>query len=103
MSYQRILSGVLAFVIFVLLGWSITQGIGDILGNIILGLGVVLGVIYTIYGRIPHWMIVISNGSLVADDALGNISPRIYLPILGGILFVAAIVIFIFAPEVFFV
>ena len=92
MTPTRIIAGLLSLVLVGLLGWSIVRGAGDIRTQILLGVGVVLGIAYVVYGRLPDWLISLSGGSLVADDDPSNISPRVYLPIIGGVILLAVVV-----------
>jgi len=89
----RITAGLLALVLLGLLGWSIVGGVGDMRTQILLGVGAVLGIAYAAYGRLPDWLISLSGGSLTADDDPSNISPRVYLPIIGGAVVLAAVVL----------
>ena len=50
----------------------------------------VLGGIYTAFGRLPDWIADYSGGSITEDDDPANISPRVYLPILLGVIVIAA-------------
>ena len=92
MTPARIIAGLLSLVLVGLLGRSIVRGVGDIRTQILLGVGVVLGIAYVVYGRLPDWLISLSGGSLVADDDPSNISPRVYLPIIGGVILLAVVV-----------
>ncbi|MFK7767258.1 MAG: hypothetical protein AB8B55_08550 [Mariniblastus sp.] len=92
MTTNRITAGTLSLVLLALLGWCIIAGVGDVRTWVILGVGVVLGSIYTAFGRLPDWIIDHSGGTIVDDDAPPNISPRVYFPILLGVIIVAIIV-----------
>ena len=75
-----------------LLGWNLARGEGDVRTQVMLGAGSCLGALYTIFGRLPDWLIEHSGGSLVADDDPGNISPRVYLSVIGATLLLAVVV-----------
>ncbi len=92
MSPTRITAGLLSLVLLGLLVWTIVRGVGDIRTQILIGVGAVLGIAYVAYGRLPGWLISLSGGSLVADDDPSNISPRVYLPIIGGVILLAVVV-----------
>ncbi len=94
MTTNRIASGLLSLVLLVLLGWCIIAGLGNFRTKLILGAGAVLGTVYTVWGRLPDWIIDHSGGSITHDDDPSNISPRIYLPILIGVI-VIAIAVFV--------
>ena len=74
------------------------RGLGDSRTQIMLAVGAILGIIYTVYGRVPDWLILHSGGSLVADDDPRNISPRVYLSIIAAaiLLSVVAVVVVLF-------
>ncbi len=93
MPLSRLLAGILAFVLLGLLAWSIFSGLGDLKLRVLLGLGVALGVWYSVLGELPEWIINSSGGSVTDDDDPSNISPRVYVPILFGVMVVAAIVL----------
>ena len=59
---------------------NLVRGVGDVRTQVMLGADSFLGVLYTLFGRLPDWLIEHSGGSLVADDNPGNISPRVYGP-----------------------
>lgn len=82
MNINRIAAGILSLVLFALLGWCIFAGVGDMRTWAILGIGAVLGSLYTALGRLPHWIVDHSGGTMTDDGDPSNISPRIYLPIL---------------------
>jgi len=96
MPPKRTIVGLLALALVGLLAWSIIRGVGDFRTRTLLAVGAVLGITYVIYGRLPEWLISLSAGSLVADDDPSNISPRIYLPIIGGAILLAVVVSVIF-------
>ena len=52
----------------------------------------VLGLAYTALGRLPDWVVDYSGGSITDDDDPSNISPRVYLPVLFGVIAIAVIV-----------
>ena len=91
MTPPRITAGLLSLVLLASLGWSIVRGVGDLRTQIILSVGVVLGIVYTAYGRLPDWLISHSGGSLVDDDGPSSISPRVYLPIIGAAILLAVV------------
>jgi hypothetical protein len=89
MTINRIIAGALSLVLLVLLGWAVFAGVGDIRTWVMLGFGAVLGLLYTVIGRVPDWIVNYSGGSITDDDDPSNISPRVYLPILFGVIVVA--------------
>lgn len=89
MTTKRIVAGAMSILLLALLGWSILAGVGDVRTWIMLGLGVILGVVYTAIGRLPGWIVANSGGSITDDHDPSNISPQIYLPILFGVIIVA--------------
>ena len=91
MSPTRITAGLLSLVLLGLLVWTIVRGVGDIRTQLLIGVGAVLGIAYAAYGRLPDWLISLSGGSLTADDDPSNISPRVYLPIIGGVILLAVV------------
>ena len=91
MTSNRIAAGVLSIVILGLLGWAIFAGVGNLHTRIILGVGAVLGILYTAIGRVPDWIIDASGGGITDDDDPSNISPRVYLPILLVVITIAVI------------
>ena len=100
MSTNRIAAVALSVVLVALLSWSILAGVGDIRTRIILGVGVLLGLLYAAIGHVPDWIVDYSGGSITNDDDPSNISPRVYLPILLGVVVVAVttfvVVVFLF-------
>ena len=78
MTPKRISVGLLSLGLLALLGWNLARGVGDVRTQVMLGAGSCLGVLYTLFGRLPDWLIEHSGGSLVADDNRGNISLRVY-------------------------
>ena len=91
MTPNRIAAGTLSILLLLLLGWSIFSGIGDLRTQFIIALGVVLGSLYTAFGRLPGWIVDHSGGSITDDADPSNISPRVYMPIVFGALLVAVI------------
>ncbi len=77
-------------------------GTGDpednLLVQITLGVVAVLGIVYTAYGRLPDWMVDLSDGHLVHDDDPSNISPRVYLTILFALVLVVVLAFIMFVP-----
>jgi hypothetical protein len=65
-----------------LLVWCFVAGVADWKTRGFLALGIVLGIVYSLRGSIPDWMIRQSGLSLTADDDPANLSPRVYLVIL---------------------
>ncbi len=51
--------------------------------QVLLAGGSFVGSLYTVFGRLPDWVIAFSGGFIVADDDPGNISLRIYLSVIG--------------------
>lgn len=95
MTINRIVAGSLSLLLLTLLGWSIFAGVGDLRTWIVLGIGAVLGLLYSIVGRLPNWIVDLSGGSITEDDDPSNLSPRVYLPILLGVIVVAVAVLLI--------
>lgn len=96
MAPRRITASLLSLALVGLLAWSIIRGVGDFRTRTLLAVGAVLGIAYAVYGRLPEWLISLSGGALVTDDDPSNISPRIYLPIIGGAILLAVVVSVIF-------
>lgn len=97
MSKQRVAAVVLSVLLLLLLGWSVLQGVADMRTQAMLAAGACVGLLYALAGRLPDWLYQLSGGSLSDDDDPGNLSPRVYLPVLGiallaGIIVVAVIV-----------
>ena len=95
MTSKRFTAGLLSIFLMAMLGWTFIGNVGDVRIQVLLGLGVVLGVVYTFYGQLPEWLVNLSGGKIVADDDPGNISPRIYLPILGVVMVLAVVAFFV--------
>ena len=95
MKPNRIAAGVLTLVLLALLGWSIFAGVGDVRTWVMLGVGAALGGLYTALGQLPAWIVEHSGGSITEDDDPSNISPRVYLPILLGVITVAVLAFFV--------
>ena len=89
MTSNRIAAGTLSLVLLGLLGWSIFTGVGDLRTWTMLGVGAALGLLYTAFGRVPDWIVDHSGGSITDDDDPSNISPRVFVPILLGVILVA--------------
>ncbi len=96
MNTNRIAACILSFLLLALFGWSVFAGVGDVRTWIMLGVGTLLGALYAILGRLPDWITEYSSGSITADDDPSNISPRVYLPIIFGII-VVAVTVFVVA------
>lgn len=92
MTTNRIVSGILTLVLMTLLGWSVFAGFGDVRIWITLGVGAAIGILYTVLGRLPEWIVDHSGGSITRDQDPTNLAPRIYLPILIGVVVVAVAV-----------
>jgi hypothetical protein len=92
MNTNRIAACIFSFLLLALLGWSVFAGVGDVRTWIMLGVGTLLGALYAVFGRLPDWITEYSGGSITADDDPSNISPRVYLPIVFGIIVVAVTV-----------
>lgn len=86
--------GDLAVLLAVLLGWWIFSGLGNLHLWLLLAIGVVLGWLYPVSGRLPVRFIDRMGGSITGDDDPSNISPRVYLPILFALVLVAVVVFF---------
>ena len=95
MTTNRITAGVLSLVLLALLGWCIFAGVGDMRTWLILGVGAAFGLIYTALGRLPNWIADHSGGTITDDDDPSNISPRVYVPLLLGVIVIAVLVFFI--------
>ena len=91
MTRTRVFAGLLSLALLALLGWCFVRGVGDVRTQIMLGAGSFLGILYTVFGRLPDWLIEHSGGSLAADDDPGNISPRLYLSVIGAAILIAII------------
>lgn len=100
MTPTRMTAGLLSLVLLGLPAWTIVGGVGEIRTQILIGVGAVLGMADAAYGRLPDWLISPSGGSLTADDDPSSISPRVYLPIIGGAILLAVVV---FAIVVFLI
>jgi hypothetical protein len=92
MSQSRIAAVVLSLLLLGLWIWSLINGVRDPRLHGMLGIGISLGVLYAATGQLPKWMTSASSGSLTADDDPANISPRLYLPILAGVIVIAIFV-----------
>ena len=88
---NRIVAGVLSIVLLALLGWSLFAGVGDVRTRTMLAVGVCLGGTYAFLGGLPDWIVDYSGGTINADDDPSNIPPRVYLPILFGVIAIAVI------------
>ena len=92
MSSNRIAAISLSLILLALLAWSIFAGVGNLRTMLLLGVGSVLGLLYAAIGQLPDW-IIDHAACLTHDDDPSNISPRIYLPILLGVIALAVIAI----------
>lgn len=72
-----------------LLGWCVVARVGDLRTWVVLGSGVTQGSLYTAFGRLPDWIVENSGGSITDDDDPSNVSARVYLPILLGVILIA--------------
>ncbi|EMB13335.1 membrane protein [Rhodopirellula europaea 6C] len=79
----------LSLVLLSMLGWCVVARVGDLRTWVALGLGVTLGWLYTAFGRLPGWIVENSGGSISDDDDPSNVSARVYLPILLGVILIA--------------
>lgn len=95
MTQTRVLAGILSLVLLALLGWCLVRGVGDVRTQIMLGVGSFLGILYTVFGRLPEWLIEHSGGSLAADDDPRNIPPLLYLSAIGAVILIAVIIFFV--------
>ena len=95
MTTNRIVSGALSISLLALLGWSIFAGVGDLRTLVMLGVGAGLGILHTAFGRIPDWIVEHSGGTITDDDDPSNMSPRVYLPILFGVIAIAVVAFFV--------
>jgi hypothetical protein len=86
---KRIASGVLSLVLLTLLGWCVVTRVGDLRTWVVLGFGVTLGSLYSAFGRLPDWIVENSGGSITDDDDPSNVSARVYIPILLGVILIA--------------
>ena len=91
MTPKRLIAGTLSFLLWVLLGWSVFAGIGDLKTRIILAAGGALGSLYSVLGRLPDGIVENSGGFITDDDDPSNISPVVYLPIVLGAILIAVI------------
>lgn len=53
MTSRQIAAALLVMVLSFLLGWTFIQGMGDFKLQLLLGLGIMLGTIYAVYGELP--------------------------------------------------
>lgn len=90
MSSNQIAAVALSLLLLALLAWSILAGVGNLHIILLLGIGSILGLVYAVKGQLPDW-IIDHSACLTHDDDLSNISPRIYLPILLGVIALAVI------------
>jgi hypothetical protein len=93
MTQKRISAAILSVVLTALLAWTVIGGVADRRTQIMLGFGAVLGALYAVVGRLPEVFIRHSGGALTEDDDPSNLSPRFYLPIIGGAVLLAALAI----------
>jgi len=91
MNTNRIAAGVLTLFLLALLGWSVFPGVGDIRTWLMLGVGVGLGGLYTIFGKLPQWVVLNSGGSVTDDNDPSNIPVLVYMPILHGVIVAAVL------------
>jgi hypothetical protein len=91
MTLKRMFTGILSLLLVVLLGWSIFSGMGDLKTQILLAVGIALGSLYTAFGQLPDWIVDHSGGSITDDDDPSNISPRLYMPVILGVMLLAVI------------
>jgi hypothetical protein len=91
MTRQRVLAGILSLVLFGLLFWSVLAGGGDIRTWILLAVGGLLGSVYAAFGSLPEWIVDYTGDCITDEDDAANISMRIYLPILIGVILVAMV------------
>ena len=87
---NRVAAGILSLALLALLVWTTIARVGDLHTRIVLAVGIVLGSLYTVLGRVPTWIVHHSGGSITDDDDPSNLSPRVYLPILFGVFLLAA-------------
>jgi hypothetical protein len=92
MTQSRIAAVVLSLLLLGLWIWSFINGVRDPRLHTMLGIGVSLGALYAANGQLPKWITSASSGHLTADDDPANISPRLYLPILTGVIIIAILV-----------
>lgn len=93
MNQSRIAAVVLSLLLLGLWIWSLITGVRDPQLHVMLGIGISLGALYAVNGQLPKWMTWVSSESLTADDDPANISARLYLPILAGVIFIAMLVL----------
>ncbi len=89
MTSRQIAAGLLVILLAFLLGGTLIRGGGDFRLQLLLGGGILLGTLYTIYGKLPDWLLLASGGKITADDDPDNLSPRISFIILGVVLLLA--------------
>lgn len=92
MTTQRVTTGILTLLLGGLLAWTILRGVGGLQIQLLLSFGVVLGGLYTALGKVPDWIVSNSGGKLTSDDDPANISPKVYLAVLGTAVLVAIVV-----------
>lgn len=107
---RRNITIVMMVICAALLGLIIVQGNwnGDtVFISVSLSIGIVLGILYLRRrGRLPEWILFLArmqselpfqgSPNIVADDEPGNISPKVYLPLIIGALVIGAVLIWIF-------
>lgn len=90
---KRLTAVFLSVFLLGLLASMLWRGVGDLRTQITLGVGALLGAVYGALGKLPDWMTDYSRGQkLTQDDDPANISPRVYLSILGLVLLIASAV-----------
>lgn len=89
MTSRQITAGLLVILLAFLLGRMLIRGGGDFRLQLLLGGGIFLGSLYTIFGKLPDWLLLASGGKITADDDPRNLSPRISLTILAVVLLLA--------------
>ena len=100
---RRIAALLLTTALLALLLYTLVVGVGDSRTRLLLGVGIVLGAMYTIRGgSLPPFMSQSdwSGGTgITADDDPRNLSPKLYLPILLAVVLLAAFLYYFCGPR----
>ncbi len=90
-SHKRIASGMLSLALLSLLARNLFAQVADFRTCLMLAVGAVLGILYTVMGRIPEWIVRLSRSRITEDDDPSNISAKIYLPILLAVITITVV------------
>jgi len=92
---KRLAAAALSMLLLSLLIWMRIRGLGDVWFHGLTLTGVVLGFAYARHGLLPDWVVRMGDGTITPDDDESNVSPRIYLPIIGAAIVLAAASLFL--------